>query len=286
LSPRRRRQRAATFGFLATLATGATACTYDFEQYVTPRGGGSAGHPSSAGGAGRAVGAAGGAASGGATNGRAGSGAGGMNGGSNHTDAGDGGATDDAGTGANPDGGGSGGHAGTAAGGAGAGGHAGAGAPGAGTAGGGTAGSAPVDCTDGSTYGGHCYFLASTSGGLAWESAKSACAAHDGHLVTITSSGEQTFLAATFFPASDDAWIGLSLEDTQSDPSSLCALLPDRCPFVWLTGETLVYDAWTLRSGDDEPNYTGACVRLTAADQSWADTDCASAFRAICERDG
>jgi hypothetical protein len=143
-----------------------------------------------------------------------------------------------------------------------------------------------VACTDGTTHDGHCYFLVGTSGGLDWDHAKSECEASGAHLATITSSGEQTFVAATFFPSSDDAWIGLSLEDTQSDPSNLCSLIPDTCPFLWLTAEKLDYTAWATRSGgDDEPNYTGACVRLQASDQAWADIDCSSTFRAVCERD-
>jgi len=145
---------------------------------------------------------------------------------------------------------------------------------------------APVACTDGTTYDGHCYFSIGTSTALDWEHAKSECEAQAAHLVTITSSGEQTFLATTFFPSSADAWIGLALEDTKDDPSSLCSFFADECPFLWVTGETVAYDAWATRSGDDdEPNYTGACVRLQAADQAWADTGCASAFRAVCERD-
>jgi hypothetical protein len=276
---------------LAAFCAIAGACTYDFDKYVTPQGNGAAGHASGAPGAGSGGSNAGraGSSSAGTTSAHAGTG-GSAVGGSSHAGASDGGATDDGGTGAIPSSGGSAGRGGTSTGGAGAGGtsaggHTGAGAPSGGKAGSGTAGSASVECSDGTTHDGHCYFLVGTSGGLDWEHAKSECDTHDAHLVTITSSAEQMFVATTFFPSSDDAWIGLSLEDTRSNPSSLCSLAPDACPFLWVTAEKLDYDAWAMRSGDDEPNYTGACVRLQASDQAWADTGCSSEFRAVCERD-
>ena len=265
------------------------ACTYDFDKYVTPRGNAS-GHANAAGTAGAGAGRAG-SPSGGSTSGHAGIGASATTGGANNANAGEGGAANEGGVGATPSGGGAAGRggtatggtatAGTSAGGAGAGGKATAGAPG-----GGSGGAAPVACTDGTTHDGHCYFLVGTSGGLDWEHAKTECEASGAHLVTITSSGEQSFVASSFFPSPDDAWIGLGLEDTTSDPSSLCSLLPDTCPFLWVTGEPLDYTAWAMRSGnDDEPNYTGACVRLQASDQAWADMSCTSTFRAVCERD-
>lgn len=285
-----RRHGGAAGGILTTLCIFVTACTYDFDKYVTPRSNAAAGHANSAGTAGAGAGRAG--SSSGGTSGHAGSGGGTTTGGATNGNAGEGGAANDGGTGATPNGGGSAGRGGTSMGGSGTGGTAAGRAGAGGTASGGapsggSAGNAPVACSDGTTHDGHCYFLVGTSSGLDWEHAKSECEASGAHLVTITSSGEQTFVAATFFPSSDDAWIGLSLEDTRSDPSTLCSLIPDSCPFLWVTGEKLDYTAWGMRSGgDDEPNYSGACVRLQAADQAWADLGCGSTFRGICERDG
>jgi hypothetical protein len=289
----RDRKRAAAFALLGALIG---ACTYDFDRYVAPAGGGAPGNASGRAGAATAGGRAGrnGAGAGGSTAGRAGSTASGATGGANGAtggttgadggesgaNTGEGGMGEAAGTG----GGARGGAGGTSQGGAGAGGQSGSSAAGAGTSG--VAGNAPSDCSDGTTFGGHCYFLASTAGGLDWASAQAACEAKGSHLVTITSAEEQSMLATTFFPATDDAWIGLSLEDIASDPSALCQVLPDTCPFLWVTGEALAYDAWAVRSGDDEPNYTGACARMLAADQAWADADCTSPYRAICENDG
>jgi hypothetical protein len=216
--------------------------------------------------------------------GRAGSAANGATGGTSGADGGESGADPGEGGMGEAPGAGRGGASGTGQSGAGAGGRSGSPAGGAGASG--VAGSAPGDCSQGTTFGGHCYFLVGTTDGLDWASAQAACEAQGGHLVTITSSEEQSMLASTFFPSTDDAWIGLSLDDVASDPSSVCKVLPDTCPFLWVTGEELAYDAWAVRSGDDEPNYTGACARMQAADQAWADTGCTSPYRAICENDG
>ncbi len=153
------------------------------------------------------------------------------------------------------------------------------------TTGGATSG---LDCDSvgGMVHGEHCYFVIAEGTGLGWEAARDACRAHspDTHLVTITSDDEQTWLEATFFPGSKDLWIGLALEDTGSDPSSTCRLLPDLCPFSWVTDEALDYTHWAVHSESDvEPNYTGACVRLQLDDQNWADLDCKTTLSAICE---
>ncbi|HTQ05703.1 MAG TPA: C-type lectin domain-containing protein [Polyangiaceae bacterium] len=155
----------------------------------------------------------------------------------------------------------------------------------------GASGTGGASCTgSGATsHDGHCYFLVGDDTPLDWSSAKSACEAHSSttHLVTIGSADEQAMLVSSFFPSTSDTWIGLSLDDVTKDPSSLCKVDPSQCPFKWVTGEKLGYTDWTMRSGSDsEPNYTGACVRLQAADQTWADTSCSSKNRAICEDDG
>jgi hypothetical protein len=291
----------ATAGLLGAFAT---SCTYDFDQFVhEPTGGApSAGHGSVASGGttghGGTAGASGRAASGGTTGNGENAGA---------ADAGEGG-----GSGSSTNGGGgkaaSGGRAGSASGGqsgkaggaagknaaagttssAGQGGaHSTAGNGGA-PASAGAAGKPSTSCS-GTSYGGHCYFLIGTDTGLDWPSAKSMCDAHSSktHLVTITSSDEQAALVKAFFPSQTDTWIGLSLADPSKSPDSSCKLLPTQCPFVWVTGEKLDYTNWSKRSSSDsEPNYSGSCVRLQAADESWADTGCTgSKYRAICEED-
>jgi hypothetical protein len=149
----------------------------------------------------------------------------------------------------------------------------------------GSAGTSSGTCS-GTTFGGHCYFVIGEDSGLDWPSAKSACEGYSKttHLVTITSADEQAAIAKAFFPSTSDTWIGLSLADPSKSPDPLCKLSPDQCPFKWVTGEALDYTDWTMRSSsDNEPNYSGSCVRVPASDETWSDTGCSSKYRAICE---
>jgi hypothetical protein len=92
-------------------------------------------------------------------------------------------------------------------------------------------------------------------------------------------------LEETFFPATDDHWIGLSLADTSWLPFG-CSDDPESCPFLWVTGETLDFTDWAVSVIDPEPNYSGACVRILFDDLDWADRTCGTTrLPAICETD-
>ncbi len=282
---------------LPVFAALGVACSYDFDRFVRELPG------ASAAGAASAAGRAGAGSAGSASGGNGGAGVAGNGTGTG----GEAGAFEEAGAAGSEATGGSGGSAGQGANGgtadggkpsSGGQGGSGNGAKGGATSAGqggkasaGAGGSSAPSCTgSGATaYGGHCYFLVGDDTPLDWSSAKSACGAHSSgaHLVTVGSKEEQAMLAASFFPATIDAWIGLSLADVTKDPSSSCKLEPAQCPFAWVTGDKLDYTAWTIRSGNDsEPNYTGACVRMQATDQTWGDTSCSGTLRAICEEGG
>ncbi|HEY6877530.1 MAG TPA: C-type lectin domain-containing protein, partial [Polyangiales bacterium] len=148
-------------------------------------------------------------------------------------------------------------------------------------------GSAPSCTVDGGVaWEQHCYFLLAAGATQAWSNAKSACAAFPStHLVTISSAKEQTFLDSRFFTSKEDHWIGLALASTSQPPSS-CTTNANSCPFSWVTGERVEYTNWTQRTGGpNEPNYTGACVRVLSAEKTWADTDCTTRLPALCETD-
>ena len=292
MTRRRARHRVEAVG-VATLALGAVAasCTYDFDRFVREptSGTSSAGHGGTSGTSGRAT--SGGTAGVSESAGAADAGEGGSSAAS--TSGGTGGTTTAFAGSPAKGGGGAGGKPSDTAGKTGAagkvnaGGQGGAGGASAGAGAG--AGGKPSTTCSGTSYGGHCYFLIGSDVGVDWPSAKSMCEAYSSktHLVTITSADEQAALAKAFFPAQTDTWIGLSLADPSRSPDSICKLLSDQCPFEWVTGEALSYTDWTQRSGSDsEPNYTGSCVRLVAADETWADTGCTgSKYRAICEED-
>ena len=88
--------------------------------------------------------------------------------------------------------------------------------------------------TNQQNYNGHSYYR--STGTAVWTTARTNCANMGGHLVTITSSGEQNFL----FNLWPSGWIGLTDEVTEGT-------------WRWVTGETYSYKNWN--SG--EPNNAG-----------------------------
>jgi hypothetical protein len=88
--------------------------------------------------------------------------------------------------------------------------------------------------TNQQNYNGHSYYR--STGSAVWTTARTNCSNMGGHLVTITSSGEQNFLY-TLWPS---GWIGLTDEVTEGT-------------WRWVTGETYSYNNWN--SG--EPNNSG-----------------------------
>ena len=88
--------------------------------------------------------------------------------------------------------------------------------------------------TSQNNYNGHSYYR--STGTANWTTARSNCIAMGGHLVTVTSSGENSFL----FNLWPSGWIGLTDEVTEGT-------------WKWVTGETFSYTNWN--SG--EPNNSG-----------------------------
>jgi hypothetical protein len=85
--------------------------------------------------------------------------------------------------------------------------------------------------TNQQNYGGHSYYR--STGSATWTTARTNCSNMGGHLVTITTSGEQSFLYGLW----PSGWIGLTDEVTEGT-------------WRWVTGETYSYKNWN--SG--EPN--------------------------------
>ncbi len=255
------------------------ACAYDFDHFAA-RHAGEAGGASGSGGSSERGGTS--AERGGTTSGGA--------------DAGSAGAANDAGT-TSTEGGADGGgeNAGGASGGA-------ASAGGTTATGGATAAGGSVTMNGGSGSGGaagfdcdarggklanaHCYFPIGRDAPLSWQAAKSACESADAHLVTLTSAAEAQLVVEQFLSAAGDHWIGLALANTSSEPPRSCKNNPASCPFRWVTAEPLEFSDWAMHSAlDKEPNYTGACVRIQAADLKWADNGCSQELPAICEHE-
>jgi hypothetical protein len=88
--------------------------------------------------------------------------------------------------------------------------------------------------TNQQNYNGHSYYR--STGNATWTTAKTNCSNMGGHLVTITTSGEQSFIYGLW----PSGWIGLTDEVTEGT-------------WRWVTGETYSYKNWN--SG--EPNNSG-----------------------------
>ena len=85
--------------------------------------------------------------------------------------------------------------------------------------------------TSQNNYNGHSYYR--STGSAFWTTARTNCSNMGGHLVTITTSGEQSFLYGLW----PSGWIGLTDEVTEGT-------------WRWVTGETYSYKNWN----NGEPN--------------------------------
>jgi len=83
-------------------------------------------------------------------------------------------------------------------------------------------------------YNGHSYYR--STGSAFWTDAKNACANMGGHLVTVTTSAENSFI----FGIWPSGWIGLTDEVTEG-------------VWRWVTGEAYSYSSWN----PGEPNNAG-----------------------------
>ncbi len=88
-------------------------------------------------------------------------------------------------------------------------------------------------------YNGHTYFYYTDS--MNWENAESYCESQGGHLVTITSEGEQNALYEYIqdVAGNTDIWIGFNDAETEGDWST------------WVTGEAVTYTNWGSSEPDD-----------------------------------
>ena len=91
-----------------------------------------------------------------------------------------------------------------------------------------------VGFTSQNNYNGHSYYR--STGSANWTTARTNCSNMGGHLVTVTSSSENSFIYGLW----PSGWIGLTDEVTEGT-------------WKWVTGETYSYSSWN--SG--EPNNSG-----------------------------
>ena len=101
-------------------------------------------------------------------------------------------------------------------------------------------------------YDGHFYEVFVTTSDITWAAAKQACEAKNGHLVTITSEGENAAVATIVRTFSGSAWLGAYRPvcyGSHTGPHT----------FVWVTGEEWGYQNWDSGEPNDSHPHEGAC---------------------------
>jgi Lectin C-type domain len=127
------------------------------------------------------------------------------------------------------------------------------------------------NCTGPVAFNGHGYYLCTQAKNYA--QALQSCANHGTHLVTISSEAENDFIAGF----ADDEWtIWIGLDDRTDEGS-----------FVWVTGEPLSYQDWSLGQPSDglPPLGLGSedCAKLNPSNGKWGDDACDDKAAFVCE---
>lgn len=105
------------------------------------------------------------------------------------------------------------------------------------------------------TYNGHTYYLSQT--GYQWVDADKIARSSGGHLATISSDGENTFILNAITPLSISPWIGFND-------------LANKGTYVWSDGEPVSYTNWDI----NEPSNTGGvedCAVIYYWNGKWND---------------
>jgi hypothetical protein len=126
----------------------------------------------------------------------------------------------------------------------------------------------PLKCDEplAEMYEGHCYIPINKR---TYTVARDFCVSLGAHLVTITSKGEEDFLAT--FGSTEDRWIGIARPEGSPMAAS---------SYKWITAEPVTYTNWDT----GEPNFSGPCVRMRGTGL-WADQGCTNTIYGICERE-
>jgi hypothetical protein len=117
--------------------------------------------------------------------------------------------------------------------------------------------------TSQNNYNGHSYYR--STGTANWTTARSNCVAMGGHLVTVTSSGENAFL----FGLWPSGWIGLTDEVTEGT-------------WKWVTGETFSYSNWN--SGEPNNSNNEDYIQFVGSGK-WNDLNNSSSLAYVIEFD-
>lgn len=92
---------------------------------------------------------------------------------------------------------------------------------------------------------------------MEWDEAEEQCESMGGHLVTITTSGEQNFINSLELNCTD-YWMGATDADEEGE-------------WKWLTGETWQYENWHEDQPDNAGQVENYLVLVSSWDNEWND---------------
>ena len=108
-----------------------------------------------------------------------------------------------------------------------------------------------------------CYRLFSSEKN--WNDAEANCVTKSGHLVSITSNIENSFVYKLAKESGKDVWIGLKIVKNS---------------FVWSDGTTCLYRQWDK---NQPSRSTSGCTKVTKGNGLWNDKDCSDKRFYVCE---
>jgi hypothetical protein len=127
----------------------------------------------------------------------------------------------------------------------------------------------------GSTFGGSCYeFFAQL---VAWPVAEQACVGWGGHLASVSSEAEDTFLASwpqeLGVPAGNGAGLWLGASDTAGDGA-----------FQWTDASAFTFPGWGAAQPDNGPTVADCVEKRNDGAAAWHDRHCTDQLVYVCEK--
>jgi hypothetical protein len=119
-----------------------------------------------------------------------------------------------------------------------------------------------------SSFGSYCYQLNKTA--VAWPDAEKTCKSTGGHLTSILSATEGTFINKHLLQSINNAWIGLNDRDNEHT-------------FVWSDGMPLLVVSWWRNQPNDFDGQQN-CVYINRGQGRWNDLGCGRKFPFVCKR--
>ena len=124
----------------------------------------------------------------------------------------------------------------------------------------------PLGCHQG-YQGEQCYMVVNTA--LTWEGARQHCREQEGHLVSILSEEENSFIGSVLL-ANSEVWLGGQWRNSTEGGA-----------WTWSDGSTWDWDSWA--EGQPGQNSEPVCALMHHTDYHWASFNCNQKLKSICK---